>query len=170
MIKSAPGFSGLLGQVPQSHKVASHLSKIFSFKNIVGSLFSRRIKLDILPQIGTNLFLRKLFVNRTFSFRFQLSVRLLRMWQHTDTSRFPWFTLRLEMSTTPHPSQCLPLLLLNVYQSFFLMSTTPHPSQCQPQQKIDFKPMSGCDACRLHSLCRFLDWRAVAPQVRFAGN
>ena len=31
--------------------------------------FSRRIKLDILPQIGTNLFLRKLFVNRTFSFQ-----------------------------------------------------------------------------------------------------
>ena len=121
----------------------------------------------------------KKFFFGSFSFSYSFLLVLLFNVNHSSFS----------MSTTPHPSQCLPLLLLNVYHSLFLMSSTPHPSQSLPllllnvyhcssfsmssttkMAKFDLKPMSGCDACRLHPLCRLLNWRAVAPQVRFAGN
>ena len=143
MIKSAPGFSGLLGQVPQSHKVASHLS----FKLWLALCFSRKIKLDILPQIGTNLLLRKLFVNRTFSF--QISAFRASLTDVATYGHIPVPLVYTQVRNVNHSSS----FLINVNRN-----------------KEDNIGFSGCDARRLHSLCRLLDWRAVAPQVRFAGN
>ena len=103
LIKSAPGFSGLLGQVPQSHKVASHLS----FKLWLALCFSRKIKLDILPQIGTNLLLRKLFVNRTFSFQisaFRASLTDVATYGHIPVPLVYTQVRNVKLSTAPHTS------------------------------------------------------------------